>query len=176
MRVVLIFFILLSFLYPNQQLNEVELNLYKNMSASDESETYDEEVSTEFKSSSSLALRVLEYKKEYYVGEVFPIIIYARTNELSDFDFDILNSELEDIEDIDMSDFGFDLDFEDEEKEVEEDDFDIDANIPEEPKAKYGDIYQLGKHRLMCGDSTKEDDIEKLINGNNIKIEIFILV
>ena len=85
MRVVLIFFILLSFLYPNQQLNEVELNLYKNMSASDESETYDEEVSTEFKSSSSLALRVLEYKKEYYVGEVFPIIIYARTNELSDF-------------------------------------------------------------------------------------------
>ena len=88
----------------------------------------------------------------------------------TDFDFDILNSELEDIEDIDMSDFGFDLDFEDEEKEVEEDDFDIDANIPEEPKAKYGDIYQLGKHRLMCGDSTKEDDIEKLINGNKVDI------
>ena len=97
MRVVLIFFILLSFLYPNQQLNEVELNLYKNMSASDESETYDEEVSTEFKSSSSLALRVLEYKKEYYVGEVFPIIIYARTNELSDFDFDIKLNKNEDL-------------------------------------------------------------------------------
>lgn len=88
----------------------------------------------------------------------------------TDFDFDILNEELEDITDIDMSDFGFDLDFEDEEKEVEEDDFDIDANIPEEPKAKYGDIYQLGKHRLMCGDSTKEDDIEKLINGNKVDI------
>ena len=84
----------------------------------------------------------------------------------TDFDFDILNSELEDIEDIDMSDFGFDLDFEDEEKEVEEDDFDIDANIPEEPKAKYGDIYQLGNHRLMCGDSTKEEDVEKLMNGD----------
>ena len=83
----------------------------------------------------------------------------------TDFDFDILNSELEDIEDIDMSDFGFDLDFEDEEKEVEEDDFDIDANIPEEPKAKYGNIYQLGKHRLMCGDSTKEEDVAKLMNG-----------
>ena len=84
----------------------------------------------------------------------------------TDFDFDILNSELEDIEDIDMSDFGFDLDFEDEEKEVEEDDFDIDANIPKEPKAKYGDIYQLGNHRLMCGDSTKEEDVEKLMNGD----------
>lgn len=84
----------------------------------------------------------------------------------TDFNFDILNSELEDIEDIDMSDFGFDLDFEDEEKEVEEDDFDIDANIPEEPKAKYGDIYQLGNHRLMCGDSTKEEDVEKIMNGD----------
>lgn len=84
----------------------------------------------------------------------------------TDFDFDILNEELENITDIDMSDFGFDLDFEDEEKEVEEDDFDIDANIPEEPKAKYGDIYQLGNHRLMCGDSTKEEDVEKLMNGD----------
>lgn len=83
----------------------------------------------------------------------------------TDFDFDILDDELASIEDIDMSNFGFDLDFEVEEKEVEEDDFDIDANIPKEPKAKYGDIYQLGKHRLMCGDSTKEDDVEKLMNG-----------
>lgn len=84
----------------------------------------------------------------------------------TDFDFDILNEELEDITDIDMSDFGFDLDFEDEEKEVVEDEFDIDSNIPEQPKAKYGDIYQLGKHRLMCGDSTKEEDVEKLMNGD----------
>ena len=83
----------------------------------------------------------------------------------TDFDFDILYDELASIEDIDMSDFGFDLDFEDEEKEVVEDEFDVDANIPEEPKAKYGDIYQLGKHFLMCGDSTKEEDVAKLMNG-----------
>lgn len=88
----------------------------------------------------------------------------------TDFDFDILNEELENITDIDMSDFGFDLDFEDEEKEVVEDEFDIDSNIPEEPKAKYGDIYQLGKHRLMCGDSTKEDDVRKLCNNNLIDL------
>ncbi len=40
--------------------------------------------------------------------------------------------------------------------------------IPEEPISKYGDIYQLGNHRLMCGDSTNMDDIKKLINGNKI--------
>lgn len=84
----------------------------------------------------------------------------------TDFNFEILESELLDIDNIDMSNFGFELDFEDEEKEVVEDEFDIDSNIPEEPKAKYGDIYQLGKHRLMCGDSTKEEDVEKLMNGD----------
>lgn len=88
----------------------------------------------------------------------------------TDFDFDILDNELLDIENIDMSDFGFDLDFENEEKEVEEDEFDIDSNIPEEPKAKYGDIYQLGKHRLMCGDSTKEEDVLRLLNGQKADI------
>lgn len=84
----------------------------------------------------------------------------------TDFDFDILNEELEDITDIDMSDFGFDLNFDDEQKEIEEDDFNIEENIPEKPKSKYGDIYQLGNHRLMCGDSTKEEDVEKLMNGD----------
>jgi len=34
---------------------------------------------------------------------------------------------------------------------------------PKEPKAMYGDIYQLGEHRLMCGDSTKEEDVQKLL-------------
>ena len=81
----------------------------------------------------------------------------------SDFDLDILNNELEDILNIDMSDFGFDLDLEDEEeKEIIEDEV---PEVPEEPKAKLGDIYQLGSHRLMCGDSTKEEDVAKLMNG-----------
>ena len=37
--------------------------------------------------------------------------------------------------------------------------------VPEEPKTKPGDIYKLGRHRLMCGDSTSIDDLEKLTNG-----------
>lgn len=37
--------------------------------------------------------------------------------------------------------------------------------IPEEPKTKPGDIYELGNHRLMCGDSTSIDAVEKLMDG-----------
>lgn len=37
--------------------------------------------------------------------------------------------------------------------------------IPDDPKTKRGDIYQLGNHRLMCGDSTFIDDVEKLMQG-----------
>jgi DNA modification methylase len=82
----------------------------------------------------------------------------------TDFDFDILGEELESIVDIDMSDFGFDLDnLIEEDKETLEDDFDCEP--PEEPKSKLGDIYKLGNHRLMCGDSTKAEDVEKLMNG-----------
>ena len=40
--------------------------------------------------------------------------------------------------------------------------------VPDEPKTKLGDIYQLGNHRLMCGDSTSVDDIEKLCDGHKV--------
>ena len=82
----------------------------------------------------------------------------------SDFDIDILNDELmNSFDTIDMSDFGFDLDFDvEEEQEIIEDEV---PEAPEAPKAKLGDIYQLGNHRLMCGDSTSEEDVTKLMNG-----------
>lgn len=83
----------------------------------------------------------------------------------SDFNLDILNEELNNFTTIDMSAFGFDLDFDTEEKEIIEDNFNVEENIPEEPKSKLGDIYQLGNHRLMCGDSTSEEDVAKLMNG-----------
>jgi site-specific DNA-methyltransferase (adenine-specific) len=84
--------------------------------------------------------------------------------EIAEWDIDLLDTELDDILNIDMSDFGFDLDFEDE-KEIIEDEV---PEVPEEPKAKLGDIYQLGNHRLMCGDSTNVENINKLLNGNKI--------
>ena len=84
--------------------------------------------------------------------------------ELAEWDFDLLGEELDGILDIDMCDFGFDFNLEEEEKEVVEDDFEVE--LPEEPRTKLGDIYQLGNHRLMCGDSTSITDIEKLMDGN----------
>ena len=73
------------------------------------------------------------------------------------YDLEITGFDLDEIEEI-MAPLGLE-----EEKEVIEDDFD--CTPPEEPKAKYGDIYQLGNHKLMCGDSTKEEDVAKLMNG-----------
>lgn len=38
--------------------------------------------------------------------------------------------------------------------------------LPEEPKTKLGDLYKLGEHRLLCGDSTKVEDMERLMDGH----------
>ena len=83
-----------------------------------------------------------------------------KVGEFSDWDLDLLNNELSEIAEIDMGDFGFDLS-EDEEKEIVEDE------VPEEvePVCKKGEIWQLGEHRLMCGDSTLSDDVAKLMDG-----------
>ena len=81
----------------------------------------------------------------------------------SDFDVALLDTELAEIETIDMTLLGFDDNQEETPQEVVEDDFDEEP--PAEPKAKYGDLYQLGRHRLMCGDSTKTNDVECLMGG-----------
>ena len=84
--------------------------------------------------------------------------------EQAEWDFDLLNLELETIT-MDMEQFGFDLPIDEEEEtqtEIIEDDV---PDVPEEPKSKYGQVYQLGNHRLMCGDSTKKEDVDKLLNG-----------
>lgn len=87
-----------------------------------------------------------------------------KTGELTDWDDGLLDSELDDILNIDMSDFGFDIDMpDDEDNEAKEDDFDEEP--PAKPKSKLGQIYQLGRHRLMCGDSTKPEDVKKLVGG-----------
>ena len=87
------------------------------------------------------------------------------------WDEELLKIELENLKelDFDLELTGFNVDELDdilgkneEEKEIIEDEV---PEIPEEPKAKLGDIYQLGSHFLMCGDSTKEEDVAKLMNG-----------
>lgn len=90
-----------------------------------------------------------------------------KVSEKAEWDIDLLDTELDSILNIDMSDFGFDLDIDEEEQEIIEDEV---PDVPEEPKSKLGDIYQLGNHRLMCGDSTSINDISKLLNGNKINM------
>lgn len=89
-----------------------------------------------------------------------------KTGELAEWDFEKLEEELRALDDIDMGQFGFeDLEEKIHDYDVKEDDFDEDEVPKEEPKAKRGDIYQLGDHRLMCGDSTNPDDLKKLLGG-----------
>ena len=88
------------------------------------------------------------------------ILAHNKLTMNTDFDADLLAQELGEIEGIDMSSFGFLMD---PLIEVVEDDFDDEAAIEQpEPIAKVGDVYQLGEHFLMCGDSTDFIAVKKL--------------
>ena len=73
-----------------------------------------------------------------------------------------------DVEGFDIADFGFDIGLPtgdpDEADKVKEDDFD-EQKEPVETICQPGDLWQLGNHRLMCGDSTKKEDVAKLMQG-----------
>ncbi|BED92038.1 MAG: site-specific DNA-methyltransferase [Candidatus Improbicoccus pseudotrichonymphae] len=117
-----------------------------------------------------------EQKKAYIIAD----------NKLAldaSWDMEILKSELLDLKelnfdinltgfDLDNLDFGFDFDGNDVNNEAYEDDFNLSKELPKEPKSKFGEVYQLGNHRLMCGDATKQEDILKLVDGK--KIDLFI--
>ena len=86
-----------------------------------------------------------------------------KSGEIAEWDIDLLLGEMENIINLDMTDYGFESLVEDTDPdEVIED---VVPDVPEEPKARYGDIYKLGNHRLMCGDSTNPDDVAKLMGG-----------
>lgn len=87
-----------------------------------------------------------------------------KTAEFAEWDMELLEIELEGLDDLFT---GFDAVEPDDimriDKEAEEDDFDEEP--PEEPISKRGDIWLLGRHRLMCGDATKKEDVERLMDG-----------
>jgi site-specific DNA-methyltransferase (adenine-specific) len=89
------------------------------------------------------------------------------------WDIDLLTEELKELKDLnfDLELTGFSdkelADFLTEEVEGLTDE-DAVPDVPEEPKTKLGDIYQLGKHRLMCGDSCSLTDMEKLCDGQPV--------
>ena len=91
-------------------------------------------------------------------------LAHNKTAELSDWDFSTLEAELDDLKGtFNLAAFGFDVDSE---PEVHEDDYN--PVLPETPRAKRGDIWILGRHRLMCGDSTNADEVKKLVDGRPI--------
>lgn len=96
-----------------------------------------------------------------------------KTAEMALWDDELLKSELDGLlDDFDMSDFGFFDEELDEATEPEVEDDNYDPEPPEEPKSKRGDIYKLGRHRLMCGDSTCQTDVEKLCAGRQMDLLI----
>lgn len=105
-----------------------------------------------------------EQRREYAIA-------HNATAELSEWDLDILPDELAEL---DLSDFDFDFGIDDEQEETEivegEAASTEEDEIPEveedvEPTTKMGDVWQLGSHRLVCGDSTDAETVKKLMNG-----------
>ena len=95
-------------------------------------------------------------------------LAHNKTTLSSDFDFDILETELKELGKMDlcfsMADFGFDLSDIEEEKEIIEDEI-PEVDEIEEPIVKRGQIWKLGNHYLMCGDSTSREDVERLMSA-----------
>lgn len=90
-------------------------------------------------------------------------LVDNKTNE-SDWDMDLLSMELPEI---DLSAFDFDWGLPEITEEVIEDEApEVDEDA--EPITKLGDIWKLGRHRLMCGDSTDKETVQALIDGASI--------
>lgn len=89
--------------------------------------------------------------------------------ELSTWDIDKLKLEIQGLKDldlsIDLSKFGFDKDLLCGDSEEDEFDFDIEAEKIAEPITQRGDLWLLGKHRLLCGDACNAEDLARLMNG-----------
>ena len=93
------------------------------------------------------------------------------------WDEDMLRVEMEALQgmDFDISLTGFDeaeiadlLSLDD--GETQEDDFDVDAALQAEPFVKNGDLWLLGRHRLLCADSTNTEDVKLLMDGKKANV------
>ena len=82
-----------------------------------------------------------------------------------EWDWDILANEWDKDE---LEEWGLDVQFETVEPEAEEDDFEVDEGIKTD--IVLGDLFEIGEHRLLCGDSTNIDDVNKLMNGEKADI------
>nr|DAS85166.1 MAG TPA: adenine specific DNA methyltransferase [Caudoviricetes sp.] len=98
--------------------------------------------------------------------------------EIAQWDIELLLSEIESVDNLDMTLFGFTDsdytldDFEDEETDTDISEDEIESEGDSVSSVEYGDIYQLGRHRLMCGDSTSAGDMKELVDGEKIDLYV----
>jgi site-specific DNA-methyltransferase (adenine-specific) len=84
----------------------------------------------------------------------------------SEWDMALVIEELKDLSEPMLDLTGFDKDL-----IIEADEADDEVpDVPEEPQSKLGDLYELGKHRVLCGSATEIADIETLVNDNKIDL------
>ena len=97
-------------------------------------------------------------------------LIHNKLTMNSDFDIEMLEAELSELQIQDMQEFGFDF-LPDFTGDTTNDDL-IDEILQDEaePTTKTGDIWLLGKHRLICGDCTERATIEKLLDGKKVDL------
>ena len=98
-----------------------------------------------------------EQKRAYILAD-------NKLSDIAEWDEELLKIELENIN-LDMTAFGFEefnIDIDEGDAEIIEDEV---PETPEEPRTQLGDLYKLGKHFLICGDSTDKTVITKLLRG-----------
>lgn len=128
-----------------------------------------------------LGLKQVPCVKESHLTETQRRAYIIADNKLSlnaGWDEDMLAIELSELQgaDFDLDLLGFDESelvsiFEDD-KEVEDDDFDVEEELNKPCFSKAGDIWTLGRHRLICGDSTKEETYKRLMDGKRANLVV----
>ena len=103
-----------------------------------------------------------EQRKAYILAD-------NRLTEMGEWDMDLVQQELAALADADfdisMTGFDPDLRFDDSMGQIQDDGWTEADEKAEEPRSRVGDIYQLGEHRMMCGDSTDPEMVAALMNG-----------
>lgn len=130
---------------------------------------------TRFKAAKKIGLKEIPciYANDLNKGQIKAFrIMDNKAGEFAEWDLELLKQELYDLEESEAFDFtGFSKSeitkIWDSDKEVHEDKIHVDAyeRAKSKTKIKKGNLFQLGNHRLMCGDSTMKGDVDKLMTG-----------
>lgn len=134
-----------------------------------------------FYAAQKLGLKKVPCIKENYLTEAQKKAYIIADNKLAlnaGWDNELLTIELSELQGLD-----FDLDllgFDDKElsklfddgKDIQEDDFDVDEELKKPTITKFGDVWHLGKHTLICGDSTKEETYKILLGDTKVNLVV----